>query len=105
MRQVDQLQLRAGKVHRGRQHLHVGDRGIDNAGVERQPAQQTLIHVLGAITLIQAQSGGGVALWIQINHQHLLGASRQGSGQINGCGGFSHAAFLVGDGNDLRKWR
>ena len=47
--------------------------------------------------LVHARSHRGIALRVQIDHQHALANLGQAGGQIDGGGGFADAAFLVGN--------
>jgi hypothetical protein len=40
-------------------------------------------------------------LGIQVEEENPLASGSEAGGQVNGGGGFSHAAFLVGYGNDF----
>ena len=47
-----------------------------------------------------AQAGSGIALRVRVDDQDLEVIGSQGGGQIDGGGGLSHSAFLVGDGEN-----
>ena len=47
-----------------------------------------------------AQGGAGVALRIEIDHECLQPLHREPRGEVHGGGGLSHAALLVGHGED-----
>ena len=69
-------------------HLGFGDAG----GFEQ--------HVIDAqfeLALVHARAHRGVALRVQIDHQHALVNLGQRGGQVDRGGGFSDATFLVGD--------
>src|SRR3546814_3262922 len=62
-------------------------------------ADQHVIAGLFAVGLVDAQAGRGVALGIEIDQQDAKPGGGQPRGQIDGSGGFSDAALLIGDGN------
>ncbi len=45
---------------------------------------------------------GGVGLRVEINQQGFFLALGDGGGKIDGCGGLTHAAFLIGNCQDGR---
>ena len=53
--------------------------------------------------LVDAQTGGAVALGVQIHHEHALARSRQTCGEVDHRRGFSNPALLIGDRNNARK--
>ena len=52
-----------------------------------------------------AETGAGVALRIEIDDQNGFMGRGHGGRQIDGGGGFAHAALLIGDGDDARLTR
>ena len=46
-------------------------------------------------------TGAGVALRVKIAHKHFFALCSHTAGQVDGGGGLAHAAFLVGDCDDL----
>ena len=63
-------------------------------------AQDDVVEA-GAVGVFgDAEAGGGVALGVGVDDQDAEVIGGQGGGQIDGGGGFSDAALLVGDGKD-----
>jgi len=54
-----------------------------------------------AFDFFQADAAGRVGLWVEIKKQHALAERGEAGGKVDGGGGFSHATFLVGDGDDF----
>ena len=50
--------------------------------------------------LLNADRARGVRLWVEIDEERGDFFLGQSSGEIDGGGGFTDAAFLVGDGED-----
>ena len=46
-----------------------------------------------------AQAAGGIALGVQVHHQHPLAHICQNGREVHRRGGFAHAALLVGNRN------
>ena len=42
------------------------------------------------------------SLWVSVHQQHLLPGLRQPDAQVRAGGCLANAAFLIGDGDDLR---
>ena len=97
---LNQLHFGAGQGAVGTEDVVAAVRafeaGIGSCGL----LEQHLISAAAQAAFVDAAAGGGVALRVEINHQHALFAFGQGSGQIDGGGGFAHAAFLVGYGDN-----
>jgi hypothetical protein len=51
----------------------------------------------------EAEAAGGVGLRVEINEKRALAESGEARGEIDGCGCFAHAAFLVGDSDHLSR--
>jgi hypothetical protein len=66
-------------------------------------AQQHLVQAGPVGVLRSAHSGGGVALGVGVDYQNAQVVGGQGSGYIDGGGGLSDAALLIGDGEDLAQ--
>jgi hypothetical protein len=71
--------------------------GLLNFVRQRAFAEQRAVATR-AFNFFQAKSARRVGLGIEIEEQHLASHRGQAGGQIDGGGGFSHAALLVGDG-------
>ena len=97
-----------GGLHRGWRghwyhHHHMRRRWLLHAMLMRldaTPAQERAISA-GAFDLFDAQTAGRVGLRIQIGEQNSFANRRETSSQIDGGGGFSHSALLVGDRDNL----
>ena len=61
---------------------------------------QDIVDAVDVGVVLDAQSGGGVALRIDVDDQHVQAGGRQGGGDVDGRRGLAHAALLVGDGED-----
>ena len=64
-------------------------------------AEQDVVDAFGDGGFVDAAAGGGVALRVEINDEHAHVFRRERGGEVDGGGGFAHAAFLVGDGDDV----
>ena len=60
-------------------------------------------HIIdaGGAALIQAKAGGGVALWVEVAHQHPGPQGGEGGGQVDAGRGFAHAPLLIDNGDGL----
>ncbi len=54
-----------------------------------------------AFDFFQTDAAGRVGLRIEVEQQHALAERGEAGGEVDGGGGFSHATFLVGDGDDF----
>ena len=63
-------------------------------------AEQNAIRAR-AFDFFQADAAGCVSLWIKVKKQNTLAERSEAGGKIDGSGGFSHATFLVGNGDDF----
>ena len=61
-----------------------------------------MVHACDDGGFVHAAASSGVALRIQVYQQHALFFMGKAGGKIDGGGGFAHAAFLVGNGDDVR---
>ena len=98
--QPRQFQIGGAQIHFARHDFKPFEgRGFDF--VEQAAfAQQNAIGA-GAFDFFQANTAGGVGLRVEIEEQHALAEGGEAGGKIDGGGGFSHAAFLVGDRDDF----
>jgi hypothetical protein len=55
--------------------------------------------------LTETEGAGGVALGVKVGKQDADAQLGESGGEIDGRGGFSHAAFLVGNGDDFHSGR
>ena len=82
--------------------LSVGDDGLTilkTVSVSPDNAARGLAAINGAILVLDAETGRGVALRIEVDQQHLQPRGRQRRGKIDGAGGLAHPALLVRDRN------
>ena len=99
---LDQLDLGAGQFAVGAQHV-VAATGVhqflagDTRFGDRGGLQQHVINRELQLALVHARAHGGVALRIQVDHQHALAELRQTCREIDGGGGLAHPALLVGN--------
>ena len=109
--------LTAHGVHQG--DLHAGELDVCGhqvnalrvvqdtlAGAQRLVHQDTA-HRIGQgkgqlVRLGMAQADGQAALRVPVDQQHFLSGLRQPNPQVRAGGCLANAAFLVGDGDDLR---
>ena len=109
--------LTAHGIHQG--DLHAGELNVSRHQVNAfRVVQDTLTgldwlihqntaHSVGQgkgqfVRLGMAQADGQATLRVPINQQHFLPGLRQPDPQIRAGGCLANAAFLVGDGDDLR---
>ncbi len=74
-----------------------GDDHLTDGGI----FDQQLIGGALDIVLVDTTAHGGIALRIQIDHQHLAPGGCHGGGQVHTSGGFTHPTLLVGYGDDF----
>jgi hypothetical protein len=100
---VHQFHFGAGQVAVGAQHVveqpafvaahaRLGDGGR---------LQQHVVDRELELALVDARAHGGIALRVEVDHQHALAHLGQAGGQVDGGGGLADAALLVGDAKDL----
>ena len=101
--------VQANQLHRGPGQGLVGGGhvrpfgGHDGLGQGRAP-QNHVIDARGT-GLVQAKAGGGVALGVEVAHQHPRPLGGEGGGQIDAGRGFAHAALLIDNGNAFaHRW-
>ena len=99
--QIQECDLRAGEVVVGGQQVEAGLAGRDHRRGDVPFLHQDIIDGSGDGPFIDTAPHSGVALGIQIDQQRPPFGGCQGRRQIDRGGGFSHAAFLIGDGDDL----
>jgi len=81
-----QLGAKGGKVCRERRTL---DHSIIGTRVERG--------------LVDAGAARAVALWIHVHEEDAMPEGREGGAEIDGGGGFAHAALLIHDRERVRR--
>lgn len=72
--------------------------GLDDV-FERGFTDQHLVNT-GGRAFVQTQPGGGIGLGVEIDEEHFFSQSGDCRREIDRRGGFSHPAFLVGNGRD-----
>ena len=96
----DQLDLDAGQVDGGGRHEEVLDaRGLD-AVLQRLVPHDHVVHGELEVPCFHAQPRGGIALGVEVDHQHPVVELGQSGAQVDGGRGLADAALLVGDGDD-----
>ena len=75
-------------VHPGRQDFF-----RDGAGADQRPVNAA------AVKPLESQSAGRIGLGIEVDEQDAVAPVREAGGKVDGGRGFSHAAFLVCNGN------
>ena len=93
----DQFHGSARQIGRGRKHVPVG-RG-DNGVLRRNVVDEHVVDRVFALALVQSQTGCGICLRVKVAQKNAQSQIVQSGGQINGGGGFSHAALLIHHGN------
>ena len=71
----------------------------DNLG-QRGRIAEDVVHIGGSLAVLDAQSGGGVALGIKVDHHHALTHHCQSCSDVDGGGGLAHPTLLVGNRED-----
>src|SRR5882757_2451306 len=84
-------------------------RGRNHRVAQRRLADQHVIGRAAAAAAINAKTGGGIALWIEIDNQHAFADRSQRGAEVDRGGGLADAALLVGQRQDARMagrvWR
>ena len=97
---VHQFHFSAGQFAIGTQHVVTGFHGRLAGLGDGGRFQQHVVHAHLERPLVDARPHRGVALWVQIDHQHPQAQLGEAGGQVDGGGGFAHTAFLVGNAED-----
>jgi hypothetical protein len=99
----------AGHFDFGAAHIEfAGDYGKIFVGsgfdffVEGAFAEERLVSAV-AFGFFEAEAAGSVGLGIEVDEKNALAKSGEARGEIDGCGCFAHAAFLVGDSDHLSR--
>ena len=104
---ADQFDLGTGQLAVGAQH------GVGAAGVfqlvghaggfgDAGRFQQHVVHRQRHRPLVDARAHGGVALRVEVDHQHALADLGQAGGQVDGGRRLADAALLVGNAENMR---
>ena len=90
---ADHLHPRTGQgLVRGE---HVPIFGGHHRPLHIRAVDEHVVDVGGRAVFIHAQAGGGVGLGVEIAQQHPFSLGAEGGCQVDGGGGFAHAALLV----------
>lgn len=104
-----EMVLRAGEFEVGAAEIHfarddfepfVG--GLLDLVEQRAFAQQRAVAT-GSFDFLQTQPAGGIGLRIEVEEKDAFAGSGEAGGEVDGSGGFSHAAFLIGDSYDTGR--
>ena len=100
---ADQLDLGAGQVDGGR-HDHEAGQLLAGLGHLRQrhAVHQGVVRRQRAAGVLHREGGGGVALGVEVDHQHAQAALGQAGGDVDRGGRLADAALLVGHHHDAR---
>ena len=94
-----ELDFRAGEVEFRSQDLEVGLPGglehVDGAGLTQENRIKTF-----AGDEFQPESACGVGLGVEVDEKNPATCFSCTGGKVDGCGGLTHASFLVYDGNN-----
>ena len=96
------LDVRAAHVQLAGDDFEPIPRGLLDFFGQRALAEQGPISA-AALGFFQPQSACRVGLRVQVEQQHPLALRRKAGGQIDGSGGFSHAALLIGHGDNASR--
>ncbi len=101
MLQRHQLHLGAGQFTVGTQHpvaalVRQHGRLFHGCGFE-----QHVVHRKLQRALVHARTHGGIALRVEVHHQHALADLGQAGGEVDGGGGLANATLLVGNAKNL----
>ncbi len=95
-----QFKFETGKIHRRCRDMQSRHRGRHHRVAQRRFADQHVIGRAAAVAAVDAETGGGVALRIEIDDQHPLADRRKRGAEIDRGGGLANAALLVGQRQD-----
>ena len=94
----DQLDLGSGQIDRGRSTPEPGHVRARLHHLGQWPRVHQDVVDAGHLGVMgDAKSSRGVALRVQVKHQHQQTALSQGRRHVHGGGGLAHSALLVGD--------
>ena len=96
----DELDLGAGEVDGGRHGPQIR-RLLDRHRnlLQRRPVDQHLVDRRRPAGVLDAEPGAGVALRVEVDHQHPQAVHGHRDGEVDRAGGLADAAFLVRDGD------
>mmetsp|Transcript_647 Transcript_647/g.1346 ORF Transcript_647/g.1346 Transcript_647/m.1346 type:complete len:319 (-) Transcript_647:392-1348(-) len=99
--QLDQLDLGAGELAVGAEHVIAGLVGPGLGLGDGGRLQQHVVDRGLELALVDAGAHGGIALRVQVHHEHALADLGQAGGEVDGGGGLADATLLVGDAENL----
>ena len=68
--------------------------------VGREEVKQDFVGAARHFVLVHTEGGGGVGLRVEVHDEDALSELRQIRAEVDGSGGFAHAAFLIDEGVD-----
>ena len=83
----------------GGQYIAIGC--FRNGGHGVRAVDDHIVYGLLDAALVYAETGSGICLGVEVHQKDLQPQVMEGSGQIDGCGGFANAALLIDNCNDL----
>ena len=110
MLQVDQFHFCAGQIAVGTKHMVGGHIRLGSGFApdtcyprlgQAGFAQQNIVNRMLQFAFVDARTHGGIALWVEVNHQHAPPNGGECRGQVDSGGGFTHAAFLICNTKDI----
>ena len=96
----DEFYLSAVEVNPRRNDVEAGNFGFVDGVEDAGFADQNLVGIHRPVAAADAETGAGVALWIEVKDQYFLVNSGQRRTEIDGRRRFTNAAFLIRYGND-----
>ena len=91
------LELEAGEIQRRGRDVQPRHRGRNDRVAHRRLADQHVIGRAVAVAAVDAETGRGIALRIEIDDQHALADRRERGAEIDRRRGLADAALLVGE--------
>ena len=104
-RRVDELDLSARKIDAAGRQPQPGDLRVDDDVGKRGLARHDVVHGRLAVRGADTETGGGVSLRVEIDHQHFFADGGEGGAEVDRGRRLTDAAFLIGDGEDARADR
>jgi len=98
---VDQLDLRAGQLAVGAQHVVAAQLGAGACLGDGGGLDQHVVDRGRQGALVHPRPHGRIALRVEVDQQHPLADLGQPGGEVDGGGRLADAAFLVGNAEDL----
>lgn len=95
-----QLEVDANQVLVGGQNIQTLHAGVAYGTLNIPPVDQNVVDGSQILFFLDSQTARRVALWIGVDQKHCGVAYSERGGEIDGGGGLSDTAFLVGYCND-----